>query len=322
MPEEMKREQPKTPGGAVQEQVEAGGRSVSPSPGLESLQTGAGHDVFISYSRDDKLTADALCSTLESEGIRCWIAPRDVALGADWGETIVKAIGGCHLMVLVFSSHANDSPQVRREVQRAFEKGLTVIPLRVEDVKPAAGLEYYMGAVHWLDALTPPLEAHLQELSKKVKLLLQDNPPLCSPPPLPFVTSRPPPSSKAQPLPPKKRSSGYLTVLRDVVIIQALTAVGGLIVAVAGTKSEDKDLILAIAFSNLILGTIGFVISGCLTSGKRWKHLAIVAAGVWLTSIVNVLLGFATVPQWIVSIVFSALIMGLGGGISYIFRRS
>jgi hypothetical protein len=130
------------------------------------------HDVFVSYSKLDKPTADALCATLESRGIRCWIAPRDVMPGVDWGEAIVKAIGGCRVMVLVFSSHANESNQVRREVQRAFEKGLTVIPLRVEDVVPVESLEYYIGPVHWLDAITPPLERHLQALAGQVQLLV------------------------------------------------------------------------------------------------------------------------------------------------------
>jgi hypothetical protein len=131
-----------------------------------------GHDVFISYSKLDKPTADALCATMESHGIRCWIAPRDVVPGADWGEAIVKAIGGCRVMVLIFSSHANSSRQVRREVQRAFERELTVIPFRVENVAPVEALEYYIGPVHWLDALTPPLEKHLQSLAAQVQRLL------------------------------------------------------------------------------------------------------------------------------------------------------
>jgi len=29
-----------------------------------------GHDVFLSYSKLDKATADALCATLESRGVR------------------------------------------------------------------------------------------------------------------------------------------------------------------------------------------------------------------------------------------------------------
>jgi hypothetical protein len=125
-----------------------------------------GHDVFLSNSKLDKVIADALCATLESHEIRCWIALRDVTPGVDWGEAIVKAISGCRIMVLVFSSHANESPQVRRVVQRAFERGLTVIPLRVEDVNPVESLEYYTGPVHWLDALTPPLDRPGQFLDK------------------------------------------------------------------------------------------------------------------------------------------------------------
>ena len=36
------------------------------------------HDVFISYPAEDKITADAVCATLEAKEIRCWIAPRDI----------------------------------------------------------------------------------------------------------------------------------------------------------------------------------------------------------------------------------------------------
>jgi hypothetical protein len=34
-------------------------------------------------------------------------------------------------------------------------------------------MEYFLGAIHWLDALTPPLEKHLQQLAEAVKALLQ-----------------------------------------------------------------------------------------------------------------------------------------------------
>jgi hypothetical protein len=136
---------------------------------------GVAHDAFISYSKHDKPIADAVCATLESRGIRCWCAPRDVTPGSDWGESIVRAIRTCRIMVLVFSSNSNNSPQVRREVQQAFEHGLTVIPLRVEDIAPVEGLEYYIGPVHWLDAITPPLGRHLQTLAGQVQVLLKSS---------------------------------------------------------------------------------------------------------------------------------------------------
>ena len=130
-------------------------------------------DVFISYSVHDKLTAQAVCATLEANGIRCWIAPRDIMPGSEYGDAIVEAINQSRALVLVFSSNANQSPQIRREVERAVSKGLPIVPLRIENIAPTQSLEYFIGAVHWLDALSPPLENHLQRLAEAVKALLR-----------------------------------------------------------------------------------------------------------------------------------------------------
>jgi formylglycine-generating enzyme required for sulfatase activity len=131
------------------------------------------HDVFISYPHQEKVTADAACAKLEAEGIRCWIAPRDVAPSAEWAAAIVDAIDQCRVMVLIFSTHANLSKQVRREVQQAFEEEKPVVPFRIEDVKPEKALRYFIGPVHWLDALTPPVEQHLQKLTASVRGLVR-----------------------------------------------------------------------------------------------------------------------------------------------------
>ncbi|WP_374547224.1 toll/interleukin-1 receptor domain-containing protein [Rhodoblastus sp.] len=134
------------------------------------------HDVFISYSSLDKTVADAACATLEACGIRCWIAPRDIIAGMEWGDAIVEAINGSKALVLIFSANANTSPQIRREVERAVHKGLPIIPLRIEDIAPTHSLEYFIGSVHWLDALTPPVENHLRRLAEAVRVLLQIDP--------------------------------------------------------------------------------------------------------------------------------------------------
>jgi WD40 repeat protein len=131
------------------------------------------HDVFISYSHHDKSAADAVCAKLEQHGIRCWIAPRDVEPGTEWAGSIIHAISNSKIMVLVFSNSANNSPQIRKEVERAVNKGVIVVPLRIEDVVPTESLEYFMSNVHWLDALTPPLEKHLDHLAGTVKIMLE-----------------------------------------------------------------------------------------------------------------------------------------------------
>jgi ankyrin repeat protein len=127
------------------------------------------HDVFISYSSKDKSIADATCAVLEARGVRCWMAPRDILPGAEWGAAIIGAIAAAKVMVLIYTSSSNASPQVRREVERAVARGLHVIPFRVEDVPMSPALEYFISTPHWLDALSPPLERHLDQLSKIIR---------------------------------------------------------------------------------------------------------------------------------------------------------
>ena len=130
------------------------------------------HDVFISYAHQDRTVANAVVATLEARGIRCWVAPRDIIPGEDWGEAIVDAIKAAHALVLIFSSSSNESEQIKREVERTVHQGIAVIPFRIEDVLPSKTLEYFISTQHWLDALTPPLEDHLAHLAETINVLL------------------------------------------------------------------------------------------------------------------------------------------------------
>ena len=70
--------------------------------GADRSDNPAAREVFISYSSQDKPTADAMCAALERSGMRCWIAPRDIAPGANWGEAIVEGIKVSRVMVVIF----------------------------------------------------------------------------------------------------------------------------------------------------------------------------------------------------------------------------
>jgi TIR domain len=63
--------------------------------------------VFISHSSQDKKIADAVCNFLEKHGVLCWIAPRDVTPGKNYGAAIIDAISECELFVLILSSLSN-----------------------------------------------------------------------------------------------------------------------------------------------------------------------------------------------------------------------
>jgi hypothetical protein len=133
------------------------------------------HDVFISYSARNKTTADAVCAMLEAHGIRCWIAPRDVLPGANWAGAIIEAIHQSRVLVLIFSAESNRSQQVMRELERAVSAGIPIVPFRIEDVVPSHAMEYYLGSHHWLDAITPPMQRHLERLAETLTKLLGED---------------------------------------------------------------------------------------------------------------------------------------------------
>ncbi len=168
------------------------------------------HDVMISHSHSDKPAADAACAALEARGIRCWIAPRDINPGRDWAASIVEAIRNARIVLLVFSRNANQSPQVQREVAQAANSGKVLLPLRIEEVLPEAALEYYLGTPHWLDAVTPPFEAHLEKLADACSALVavagrspQDaDQGSAASDPAPLVTTPPTPQPSADHRPP------------------------------------------------------------------------------------------------------------------------
>lgn len=130
------------------------------------------HDVFISYSTLDKPISDAACAALEKHGIRCWVAPRDITPGADWSDAIIDAIADCRVCLLILSTASNQSDQVKREVQNAVSEAKPILPFRIEDVALSKHMRYFIGTPHWLDALTPPMERHLQKMVETVSGLI------------------------------------------------------------------------------------------------------------------------------------------------------
>src|SRR5690349_15045389 len=127
------------------------------------------HDVFLSYSSKDKSAADALCIGLEQRNIRCWMAPRDIVPGVPWAESIIDAIEGAAVMLLLFSDASNRSVQVQREVERAVHKDVPLVPVRLENVMPTRTMEYFISSQHWFDAIQTPMEQHLDRMAQAVK---------------------------------------------------------------------------------------------------------------------------------------------------------
>jgi hypothetical protein len=128
--------------------------------------------IFVSYSSPDQAKANAIRAALEAAQISCWIAPRDLSAGTQWGGGIVEAINECEAVVVVFSAAANNSPQVAREMEIAVSKRRPLIPIRVADDEPTNDMQYFLGVSHWFNAFERSLDSYLPDIVSSVQNVL------------------------------------------------------------------------------------------------------------------------------------------------------
>jgi TolB-like protein/Tfp pilus assembly protein PilF len=144
-----------------------------PEEQAPASQPTRGRDVFISYASHDKAVAESVCKALESAGVTCWIAPRNVTPGAFYAESIVHAIDSAKVIVLVLSQSGAASQHVLREVERASSKRHPVVSFRIDTATLPAALEYFLNSSQWLDASATGITRALPRLVDAVKTVLR-----------------------------------------------------------------------------------------------------------------------------------------------------
>lgn len=125
--------------------------------------------VFISFSSADRKIAEKIYDRLKKNGIGCWICTKDIPPGADYQSCIVDAINACEVVVLVFSSMANLSPEIAKELSLASKKIL--IPARIEDVVPQGSFQYQLSNRQFVD-LFDDFDNKLDELADRINSVL------------------------------------------------------------------------------------------------------------------------------------------------------
>ncbi|HRH59032.1 MAG TPA: TIR domain-containing protein [Chitinophagaceae bacterium] len=170
-------------------------------------------DIFFSHATEDKEIALSLCEYLEQRKLRCWIAARDNMGGSNYAQSILRAIESSHIILVVLSEHANQSPFVQNEVERAFSKKLKKLPFIIDGCEPLESLEFFLGSTHWLRAKKQEPLASFPEVYKNcIAILNQDlfssllpTPPEKSPvqpvPPVPPTPVPPAPEPLPEPIP-------------------------------------------------------------------------------------------------------------------------
>ena len=183
--------------------------------------------IFISYASQDLALANTVCAALETAGLRCWIAPRDVRPGEAYAAAIVEAINACRLLVLVLTKNAIDSRHVLREVERAGSKNRAVLSIRLDTTELPPELEYFLSANQWLDATGGGIDSVLPALIETARGPLQ---------PEAHAHAQPPPPAAGGPLAglgalPGLRALPGLHAVSGLRLTRTQLAVGAVIIA-------------------------------------------------------------------------------------------
>ena len=108
--------------------------------------------IFLSHSSKDAAIAGQICEQLEKNGIKCFIAPRDIRPGKEYAEEIINGIDNSSAMVLLMSQNANGSPHVLREVEHAVSGGTPILVYKIEEVALSKSMEYFLMTHQWVSA--------------------------------------------------------------------------------------------------------------------------------------------------------------------------
>jgi hypothetical protein len=135
------------------------------------------HAVFISYSSKDVVVAKQILEYLEKNGVSCWMAPRNIIPGKHYASSILDAIKTSKAFFLLFSPYSNISEQCLKEVDRAVNAKLPIIPFRIKDHPPTEAMEYYLCNTHWLDAFSRQTGDYFPQLLSTCRRIIAGNVP-------------------------------------------------------------------------------------------------------------------------------------------------
>ena len=96
--------------------------------------------------------AEKLVENIESNNLKCFIAPRDIPSGSDYNETLIEAIDDCDIFILLYSESSIKSRWVLNEINSAASRNKIIINVKLENIPIAPKHEIYLGTSQWIDS--------------------------------------------------------------------------------------------------------------------------------------------------------------------------
>ena len=91
-------------------------------------------DVFLSYAREDKQTAQRLADAIEARGFSVWW-DAEIPPGKTWDQMIEQELSGTRCALVLWSKTSVGKTWVRAEASEALKRGI-LIPVLIDAVEP------------------------------------------------------------------------------------------------------------------------------------------------------------------------------------------
>ncbi|MBN1417224.1 MAG: toll/interleukin-1 receptor domain-containing protein [Planctomycetes bacterium] len=129
------------------------------------------YDAFISHASVDVEVVGHVVRFVESKGLHCWIAPRDIPPGSEWAATIMQAIVPGRVFVLFYTEAAGGSPHIKRELAFAAERKLIIILVLLGSARAGGEIEYFAKTNQWMMMSLPPTKEEMTRLADWIRQL-------------------------------------------------------------------------------------------------------------------------------------------------------
>jgi serine/threonine protein kinase len=141
----------------------------------QNRQLTTSNHVFICYAREDEAFVLQLVENLKGRGVPVWLDQWDIPPGADWDRSIDEALYGCAKFIIVLSSQAVESTEVRGELRTALDERKPIIPV----IHSSCRLPRQLRTIQHVDftSRSPDDEAGLRQLLRTLATSTNSNVP-------------------------------------------------------------------------------------------------------------------------------------------------
>jgi TIR domain/WD domain, G-beta repeat len=233
----------------------------------------ANHDVFISYSREDRPKVEKIAHALSQRGLRVWWDP-EIKTGAGFRQEIGEALNNTRSVIVMWSRYSVASRFVADEADEGAAREI-LFPALIDNVDIPLGFRQIQTAdlTHWRGNLNDnAFKAFISAVSDGAANArgAPDRRPQPAPvaptPATPEPTAKQPPKKQKKPKPPKRakppkaQKSAYTTTgsKRRLALFAQAIFMAALIAAAFGALAYTSDFVFA-AYRPFFVGAMGIL---------------------------------------------------------------